>query len=78
MLGLSFTVGAAALALILWRDGVMQLGNATGSALAVLPALVGMAIGQRIRSLASPEAFRRFFFVGLLLLGLQQAVRNMF
>ena len=78
MLGLSFTVGAAALAVILWRDGVMQLGNATGSALAVLPALAGMAIGQRIRSLASPEAFRRFFFLGLLLLGLQQAIRNMF
>ena len=78
MLGLSFTVGAAGLALILWRDGVMQIGNATGSALAVLPALLGMAIGQRIRSLASPEAFRRLFFLGLLLLGLQQAIRNMF
>ena len=78
MLGLSFTVGAAALALILWRDGVMQLSNATGSALAVLPALAGMALGQRIRSVATPEAFRRFFFLGLLLLGLQQAIRNMF
>jgi uncharacterized membrane protein YfcA len=62
MLGLSFTVGAAALALILWRDGVMQLSNAVGSVLAVLPALVGMAVGQRIRSVATPEAFRRFFF----------------
>ena len=78
MLGLSFTVGAAALALILWRDGVMQLGNATGSALAVLPALAGMAVGQRIRLFASPEMFRRCFFIGLLVLGLQQALRNMF
>jgi uncharacterized membrane protein YfcA len=78
MLGLSFTVGAAALALILWRDGVMQLNNSTGSALAVLPALVGMAVGQRIRSVATPEVFRRFFFTGLLLLGLQQAIRNVF
>jgi uncharacterized protein len=78
MLGLSFTVGAAALALILWRDGIMQWSNATGSALAVLPALIGMAVGQRIRSVATPEAFRRFFFLGLLLLGLQQALRNMF
>ena len=78
MLGLSFTVGAAVLARILWRDGVMQLSNATGSALAVLPALAGMALGQRIRSVATPEVFRRFFFLGLLLLGLQQAIRNMF
>jgi hypothetical protein len=76
MLGLSFIVSVVALALILWRDGVMQLGNATGSALAVLPALAGMAIGQRIRMRASAETFRRCFFVGLLLLGLQQAIRN--
>ena len=78
MLGLSFIVSVVALALILWRDGVMQLGNATGSALAVLPALAGMAIGQRIRMRASPETFRRYFFIGLLLLGLQQAIRNLF
>jgi uncharacterized protein len=76
-LGLSFTVTIVALALILWRDGVMQLGNAAGSALAVLPALAGMAVGQRIRVRASAETFRRFFFTGLLLLGLQQAIRNM-
>jgi len=78
MLGMSFSLGAAVLALVLWRNGVMNLGNATGSALAVLPALAGMAVGQRIRSMASPETFRRCFFVGLLLLGLQQAIRSMF
>jgi len=77
MLGLSFTVGVAALALVLWRAGVMQVGNATGSALAVVPALAGMAIGQRIRRRASAEAFRRYFFIGMLLLGLQQAIRNL-
>jgi uncharacterized protein len=77
MLGLSFTVSVVALALILWRDGVIQLGNATGSALAVLPAVAGMAIGQRIRMRASPEVFRRSFFIGLLLLGAQQAIRNL-
>mgnify|MGYP002144154748 CR=1 FL=1 len=36
------------------------LGNAAGSVLAVLPALAGMVIGQRIRSLASEETFRRW------------------
>jgi uncharacterized membrane protein YfcA len=78
MLGLSFTISVVALALILWRDGVMQLGNATGSALAVIPALVGMAIGQRVRQRASEETFRQYFFGGLLALGAQQAIRNMF
>lgn len=78
LLGLSFTVCTSALALVLWRDGVLQFNNATGSALAVLPALAGMAIGQRIRMRASPETFRRWFFIGLLLLGAQQAIRNFF
>ena len=76
MLGISFTVSTIVLAFILWRDGVMQLANASGSVLAVLPALLGMAVGQRIRGLASEEAFRRWFFIGLLLLGAQQAIRN--
>ena len=76
-LGLAFTVSVVVLALILWRDGVMQMGNATGSALAVVPALAGMAVGQRIRQYASEETFRRYFFMGLLLLGAQQAIRNM-
>jgi hypothetical protein len=77
MLGLSFSVSTIALAVVLWRDGVMQLGNAAGSVAAVLPALLGMAIGQRVRRRASPEVFRRYFFIGLLLLGLQQAIRNL-
>ena len=77
MLGLSFTVSVVALALILWRDGVMHPSNVTGSALAVLPALAGMAFGQAVRKRASEETFRRYFFAGLLLLGTQQALRNL-
>jgi uncharacterized membrane protein YfcA len=77
-LGLSFTLSTVTLAVVLWRGGAMHLGNATGSLLAVLPALAGMAIGQRIRSLASEETFRRWFFFALLLLGAQQALRNAF
>ena len=77
VLGLSFTVTVVTLALVLWRDGVMHLSNVAGSALAVLPALAGMAMGQIVRRRASEEVFRRYFFVGLLLLGAQQAARNL-
>lgn len=77
MLGLSFTVAVVTLTLILWRDGVMHLSNITGSALAVLPALSGMALGQIVRMRTSEETFRKYFFAGLLLLGVQQAVRNL-
>ncbi len=77
-LGLSFTVSTVVLAWVLWRDGALHVSNATGSMLAVLPALIGMALGQRIRNLVSEETFRRWFFVALLLLGTQQALRNAF
>jgi uncharacterized membrane protein YfcA len=76
MLGLSFTVSTVALAAILLRDGVLELGNLTGSLLAVLPALLGMVLGQRLRHSASPATFKTLFFSGMLLLGLAQAVRN--
>ncbi len=75
-LGLSFTASTVALAAILWRDGVLEVGNVTGSALAVLPALIGMAVGQWLRGMASAQTFRIFFFAGLLLLGVQQTIRN--
>jgi uncharacterized membrane protein YfcA len=77
-LGLSFTLSTVTLAIVLWRAGAMHFGNAVGSLLAVLPALAGMMIGQRIRNLTSEETFRRWFFIALLLLGAQQAVRNAF
>jgi uncharacterized membrane protein YfcA len=76
MLGVSFTVSTVALAAILLRDGVMELSNTTASLLAVMPALLGMVLGQRLRHSASPATFRTLFFSGMLLLGLAQAVRN--
>ena len=76
MLGISFTASTVVLAFVLWHAGAMHVGNSAGSALAVLPALAGMALGQRIRNRFSEETFRRWFFIGLLLLGTQQALRN--
>jgi uncharacterized protein len=51
-----------------------MLGRLTGgvalqSALAVLPALIGMMLGRRIRHRLSAENFKRVFFAGMLLLG---------
>lgn len=74
-LGLSFTVSTIALAFGLARGGALELGTSATSALAVLPALAGMAIGQTIRSRIDPVAFRRWFLVGLFLLGLQFTLR---
>jgi uncharacterized membrane protein YfcA len=45
---------------------------------AVLPALAGMALGQVFRQKISPERFRLWFLVGLMLLGTEMLVRPIF
>ncbi|WP_406857574.1 sulfite exporter TauE/SafE family protein [Alsobacter sp. KACC 23698] len=68
-LGLSFTVSTLALAGGLAIHGALTFTASGTSLLAIVPALVGMALGGRLRARAHPELFRLFFFAGLLLLG---------
>lgn len=76
-LGLSFTVSTLALALSLGASGVFSTALVGGSALAVLPALAGMGLGGAVRRRVSAEAFRRWFFLGLLALGAQLLARGL-
>jgi uncharacterized protein len=75
-LGLAFTLSMLALAVGLALEGKFHAAVAGGSLLALLPALAGMALGQRIRERMSPAAFRRWFFTGLLALGVYMVVRG--
>jgi uncharacterized protein len=68
-LGLSFTTSTLALALMLVFQGHLTRGTSLASALVVIPAVLGMALGQVIRGEMSEAFFRRCFFAGLLLLG---------
>ena len=74
-LGLAFTVSMLALAVGLALEARFHAAVAGGSLLALLPALAGMALGQRIRERMSAAAFRRWFFAGLLALGVTMVVR---
>jgi uncharacterized membrane protein YfcA len=74
-LGLAFTAVMIVLGVALALEGKFHAAVAGGSLLALLPALAGMALGQRIRERMSAEAFRRWFFAGLLALGLYMAAR---
>ncbi|CAD5106647.1 hypothetical protein PSEWESI4_00914 [Pseudomonas carbonaria] len=78
-LGLSFSMSTLALALSLGQHGSLLEPQVLGtSALALIPALLGMAGGQWLRRRISPERFRRWFFIGLLLLGSDLALRGWF
>ena len=68
-LGLSFTTSTLALAAMLAVQGHLTLGTSAASALMVIPAVLGMVLGQFIRGEMSERLFRRCFFLGLLLLG---------
>lgn len=74
-LGLSFTVSTIALAIGLAHGGAFNAGNLTGSTIALVPALVGMSLGQLARRRISPPTFRRWFLICLLLLGLELVAR---
>ena len=77
-LGLHFTVSTLALAGVLWSGNVFDAQIATLSLIAIVPALIGMIAGQRIRRYLSIATFRFCLFALLLILGLQLAVRNLF
>jgi len=68
-MGMLFTVSTLALGLALRGNGMLTGELAAVSAAALVPAIIGMVAGQRIRR-ALPEAlFRRIFFMSLLALG---------
>ena len=74
-LGLSFTVSTLALAAGLGLHGVFAVEHLGISALALIPALVGMWAGQRLRKRLPAETFRRIFLLALLLLGMEMSSR---
>jgi len=75
-LGLSFLVATIALGTSLGADGALQGAALLGSAIVVVPALLGMGVGQWLRGRVKPETFKTIFFAGLLLLGIYLAVRG--
>ena len=68
-MGMLFTASTLALAVALRRNGLLTTELGTLSAAAVFPAMIGMAVGQRIRRNLSEQIFRRVFFIALLILG---------
>ncbi|UCG11961.1 MAG: sulfite exporter TauE/SafE family protein [Deltaproteobacteria bacterium] len=68
-MGMLFTVSTLALAFGLQQNDFLTVEHGTLSLLALLPAIVGMVFGQRIRQSLSEQLFRKVFFISLLALG---------
>jgi len=72
-LGVFFTVATVALAFNLTSAGLLSAATALPGAVAMAAAFAGMYIGQAVRSRMEPEAFRRWFLIAMIFLGLYLA-----
>lgn len=68
-MGMLFTASTLALALALQGNDFLTIELGQASAAALLPAILGMALGRRIRRRLPEHLFRRVFFLSLLALG---------
>jgi uncharacterized membrane protein YfcA len=72
-LGLFFTVATVALAFNLTRAGLLSAATALPGGVAMAASFAGMFIGQAVRLRMQAEAFRRWFLIGMIFLGLYLA-----
>jgi uncharacterized membrane protein YfcA len=68
-MGMLFMVSTMALAIALQQNAILTIENGIVSIGALIPGIIGMIFGQRIRENLSELLFRRVFFVSLLALG---------
>lgn len=69
-LGLAFTVSTLCLAVFLQQNAVANVPiDYKMSAMALLPALIGMWLGSKIRYRIPEQKFRKVFFCGLVIFG---------
>lgn len=69
-MGATFTVATVALGAALGGYGLIPQGMLLGSAVGVLPAVIGVEIGRRVRHRLPELVFRRLLFAALLVMGL--------
>ena len=72
-LGVFFTVATVALAFNLTSAGLLSAATALPGAIALAASFAGMFIGQALRSRMEADAFRRWFLMAMILLGLYLA-----
>lgn len=75
-LGLLFMLSTAMIGLVFGAKAIMTPPLLLLSALCIPPALIGLAIGERLRNLLSEEMFRKLFLAGIAILGVSLIVRN--
>jgi len=76
--GLIFFIGSVPLVVFYWLHGVVRPDNVGWSALACLPAFLGLAVGQWVRRRVDQETFRKVLLAVLFVVGLNLLRRAFF
>jgi uncharacterized membrane protein YfcA len=76
-MGVSFTMSTVSLAVMLGGTGHLEAATLGGSVLMLVPALLGVELGRRIRDRLSATAFKRCFLIGLAALGVWMVVQSL-
>lgn len=76
-MGLLFLTSTTTLAFAMQKNELLTWPLIQLSAIAFIPAYVGMLIGIRIRNRISDQLFRRLFFIFMLLLGIYIVLRSL-
>lgn len=76
-LGVFFTTATVALAFGLADAGLLNVSVAVPGLAALASAFTGMLIGQNVRTRMEPDAFRRWFLIAMMLLGIYLASEAM-
>ena len=77
-MGILFTISTVALAVSLSDHRLLSMELGALSTVAIIPALIGMVVGQKVSQRLSESAFRMVFFISLLLLGVYIVLRSIF
>ena len=72
-LGVFFTVATLTLGFNLTSAGLLTAATALPGAVAMACSFIGMFIGQAVRTRLDPDVFRRWFLIGMILLGVYLA-----
>jgi uncharacterized protein len=77
-LGVFFTVATLGLGFNLTSEGLLNKSTLLPGGVALACAFGGMYVGQAIRSRLEPQAFRRWFLISMMLLGIYLAVATIY
>ena len=77
-IGILFVIAGSFLMFALWLEGGVTIENMPVSALAMIPAVIGMYFGEKLRGRISEERFRTGVFIFLMLVGLNLVRKAVF